>query len=97
MSLSVLALSLAFLSAWIPGITDRDHSDRESPHCAAVHSSDALCLCSHWFHYIVSTGVSIQCNSRSGQALRGRRALAYCGNTSFYDPEELHAESSLLL
>ena len=35
--------------------------------------------CSYWYHYIVSVDISVQCNTRSGLALRERQFLIDCG------------------
>ena len=42
-------------------------------------AGEALYIPSYWFHYIISTGVSFQCNTRSGNAFRGRADLFKCG------------------
>jgi hypothetical protein len=44
-----------------------------------VEAGDAVYIPSYWFHYIISTGVTAQCNTRSGSAKRGREALPICG------------------
>ena len=36
-------------------------------------------LPSFWFHYIISQDASIQCNTRSGEALEGKREIDECG------------------
>lgn len=44
-----------------------------------LSAGQVLYVPSYWFHYIVSLGQSAQCNSRSGNAIRGRQAVADCG------------------
>lgn len=44
-----------------------------------VRAGEVLYIPSYWFHYIVSTGHSIQCNTRSGSARRGRSDIEACG------------------
>eukprot|EP00730_Choanoeca_flexa_P007444 TRINITY_DN12335_c0_g10_i2.p1 TRINITY_DN12335_c0_g10~~TRINITY_DN12335_c0_g10_i2.p1 ORF type:complete len:756 (+),score=107.02 TRINITY_DN12335_c0_g10_i2:69-2336(+) len=44
-----------------------------------VRAGEVLYIPSYWFHYIVSTGFSAQCNTRSGNAMRGRQAIRDCG------------------
>eukprot|EP00052_Salpingoeca_macrocollata_P020455 m.171858 g.171858 ORF g.171858 m.171858 type:complete len:702 (-) comp21272_c0_seq4:21-2126(-) len=44
-----------------------------------VREGEVLYIPSYWFHYIISTGISAQCNSRSGLAARGRDYVAACG------------------
>ena len=36
-----------------------------------------MACCSYWFHYIVSTDISIQCNLRSGLSGRSRDAITH--------------------
>ncbi|EGD76785.1 hypothetical protein PTSG_08136 [Salpingoeca rosetta] len=44
-----------------------------------LRAGDVLYIPSYWFHYIVSTGVNAQCNTRSGLSIRGRKEIADCG------------------
>lgn len=44
-----------------------------------VRAGEVLYIPSYWFHYIVSTSVTAQCNTRSGNAIRGREVLKDCG------------------
>lgn len=44
-----------------------------------LSAGEVLYIPSYWFHYIISTGVSFQCNTRSGNAFRGRDDLEACG------------------
>ena len=44
-----------------------------------LEAGDVLYLPSYWFHYIISTGTSAQCNTRSGAAIRGRDIIRECG------------------
>eukprot|EP00041_Stephanoeca_diplocostata_P005998 m.72897 g.72897 ORF g.72897 m.72897 type:complete len:811 (-) comp16115_c0_seq15:1474-3906(-) len=44
-----------------------------------VRAGEVLYIPSYWFHYIISTGVSAQCNTRSGNANRGRKIIEQCG------------------
>eukprot|EP00039_Didymoeca_costata_P016186 m.286608 g.286608 ORF g.286608 m.286608 type:complete len:716 (-) comp16352_c1_seq28:177-2324(-) len=44
-----------------------------------LRAGEVMYLPSYWFHYIISAGASIQCNSRSGLARRGRDLIADCG------------------
>eukprot|EP00049_Salpingoeca_infusionum_P010711 m.185087 g.185087 ORF g.185087 m.185087 type:complete len:744 (+) comp14725_c2_seq11:101-2332(+) len=44
-----------------------------------LSAGEILYLPSYWIHYIISTGVSAQCNTRSGLAIRGRQHIADCG------------------
>ena len=43
--------------------------------CIAISQA----FCSFWFHYIVSLGISVQCNTRSGLAFRERQDMGDCG------------------
>lgn len=46
-----------------------------------VSAGEMLYIPSYWFHYIVSTGVSFQCNCRSGNSFRMRTEVAQlCGD-----------------
>ena len=44
-----------------------------------VRAGEVLYIPSYWFHYIVSLDQSVQCNTRSGNAIRGREAISKCG------------------
>ena len=44
-----------------------------------LSAGQVLYVPSYWFHYIVSLGQSAQCNSRSGNAIRGRQMVKECG------------------
>jgi ribosomal protein L16 Arg81 hydroxylase len=44
-----------------------------------LEAGDVLYIPSYWFHYIISTGITAQCNTRSGNAVRGRDTLTQCG------------------
>ena len=44
-----------------------------------LSAGQVLYVPSYWFHYIVSLGQSAQCNSRSGNAIRGRQIVKECG------------------
>ena len=44
-----------------------------------VREGEVLYIPSYWFHYIISLGGSIQCNTRSGNAIRGRDDIKRCG------------------
>jgi len=44
-----------------------------------VRAGEVLYIPSYWFHYIVSQGGSIQCNTRSGSSIRGRDEIKQCG------------------
>ena len=60
---------------------------RDSPFCATpavdvvIKESELLYLPSYWFHYIVSLGRSVQCNSRAGlhADLPGLPHIRACG------------------
>eukprot|EP00056_Hartaetosiga_gracilis_P013551 m.225597 g.225597 ORF g.225597 m.225597 type:complete len:775 (+) comp13860_c0_seq31:68-2392(+) len=43
-----------------------------------LSAGEVLYLPSYWFHHIISTTLSIQCNCRSGMALRGRKLTNKC-------------------
>ena len=47
-----------------------------------LSAGEVLYIPSYWFHYIISTGVSFQCNTRSGNAVRGRDDLFKCGEVN---------------
>ena len=40
---------------------------------------EVLYLPSYWFHYIISQDASIQCNSRSGESVKGKEDVHKCG------------------
>jgi len=44
-----------------------------------IREGEVLYVPSYWFHYIISTTVTAQCNSRSGNSIRGRDLLRECG------------------
>lgn len=44
-----------------------------------LKAGQVLYIPSYWFHYIISLEQSAQCNSRSGNAIRGRKVVADCG------------------
>ena len=44
-----------------------------------LQAGEVLYIPSYWFHYIISTGTSAQCNTRSGAAIRGRDIIRECG------------------
>jgi len=44
-----------------------------------VRAGEVLYIPSFWFHYIVSQDGSIQCNTRSGTSLRGKKHIQDCG------------------
>eukprot|EP00038_Savillea_parva_P014269 m.10489 g.10489 ORF g.10489 m.10489 type:complete len:817 (+) comp2751_c0_seq1:94-2544(+) len=44
-----------------------------------LSEGEVLYIPSYWFHYIISTTVSMQCNTRSGNSIRGRDVLTDCG------------------
>eukprot|EP00042_Codosiga_hollandica_P042167 m.383977 g.383977 ORF g.383977 m.383977 type:complete len:758 (+) comp56262_c1_seq1:166-2439(+) len=44
-----------------------------------IRQGEVLYLPSYWFHYPISLGLSIQCNTRSGTSIRGRHAIKACG------------------
>ena len=46
-----------------------------------VRAGEVLYLPSYWFHYIVGTTASVQCNARAGPdpRPRARDAIAACG------------------
>jgi hypothetical protein len=44
-----------------------------------LKAGEVLYIPSYWFHYIISTTVTAQCNSRSGNAVRGRDIMTDCG------------------
>ena len=44
-----------------------------------LKAGEVLYIPSYWFHYIVSLGQSVQCNTRSGSAIRGRDKIKECG------------------
>ena len=55
---------------------DRTHTETVK---VLLEAGDVLYLPSYWFHYIISTGTSAQCNTRSGAAIRGRDIIRECG------------------
>eukprot|EP00055_Hartaetosiga_balthica_P015710 m.94865 g.94865 ORF g.94865 m.94865 type:complete len:97 (-) comp8933_c1_seq1:68-358(-) len=44
-----------------------------------LKAGEVLYLPSYWFHYIMSIEPSIQCNTRSGKAIRGEYDITACG------------------
>ena len=44
-----------------------------------LRAGEVLYIPSYWFHYIISLTGSIQCNTRSGNAIRGRQDIKECG------------------
>lgn len=44
-----------------------------------LRPGEMLYVPSYWFHYIISQDASIQCNCRSGESPKGRKAVTDCG------------------
>jgi hypothetical protein len=57
----------------------RAHFEQAQATQVVLRAGEVLYIPSFWFHYIVSLGTSMQCNSRSGRADIGMDPMKRCG------------------